>query len=102
MTDRQRKKPRRLQDSGDYSISYLAELFAVSRPMVYRTLHRQAGRAVANSTLGCRVHKPATLNSATERRSSVPFSDKSYNYVANESRGRLHGRTGLRLTGNNA
>lgn len=38
-----------MQDSGDYSISDLAELFSVSRPTVYRTLHRQAGRADANS-----------------------------------------------------
>jgi len=38
-----------MYDSGDYSIGDLAELFPVSRPTVYRTLHRQAGRAVANS-----------------------------------------------------
>ncbi len=49
LSDRQQKELRRMHDSGDYSISDLAELFAVSRPTVYRTLHRQAGRAVANS-----------------------------------------------------
>jgi len=36
VTDRQRKKPRRLHDSDDYSISDLVELFSVSRPTVYR------------------------------------------------------------------
>ena len=49
LSDRQQKELRRMYDSGDYSISDLAELFAVSRPTVYRTLHRQAGRAVANA-----------------------------------------------------
>ncbi|MDS4032405.1 MAG: recombinase family protein [Candidatus Contendobacter sp.] len=49
LSDRQQKELRRMYDSGDYSISDLAELFAVSRPTVYRTLNRQAGRAVANS-----------------------------------------------------
>ena len=49
LSDRQQKELRRMYDSGDYSIGDLAELFAVSRPTVYRTLHRQAGRADANS-----------------------------------------------------
>lgn len=49
LSGRQQKELRRMQDSGDYSISDLAELFSVSRPTVYRTLHRQAGRADANS-----------------------------------------------------
>lgn len=49
LSDRQQKELRRMYDSGDYSISDLAELFAVSRPTVYRTLHRQAGKAVVNS-----------------------------------------------------
>jgi len=49
LSDWQQKELRRMQDSGDYSISDLAELFSVSRPTVYRTLHRQAGRADANS-----------------------------------------------------
>jgi predicted DNA-binding protein YlxM (UPF0122 family) len=31
-----------MHDTGDYSISDLAELFSVSRPTVYRTLGRQA------------------------------------------------------------
>ena len=41
-SDRQQKELRRMHDTGDYSISDLAELFAVSRPTVYRTLRRQA------------------------------------------------------------
>ena len=49
LSDRQQKELRRMYDSGDYSISDLAELFSVSRPTVYRTLSRQAGRAVVNS-----------------------------------------------------
>ncbi|MCB1769614.1 MAG: recombinase family protein [Candidatus Competibacteraceae bacterium] len=48
-SDRQQKELRRLYDSGDYSISDLAELFSVSRPTVYRTLRRQAGRAMVNA-----------------------------------------------------
>ncbi|MBK8964350.1 MAG: helix-turn-helix domain-containing protein, partial [Candidatus Competibacteraceae bacterium] len=43
------KELRRMHDSGDYSIGDLAEPLAVSRPTVYRTLRRQAGRAVVNS-----------------------------------------------------
>lgn len=34
-----------MHDSGDYSISDLAELFGVSSPTVYRTLQRQPGAA---------------------------------------------------------
>ena len=38
---RQQKELRRMHDTGDYSISDLAELFSVSRPTVYRVLARQ-------------------------------------------------------------
>lgn len=41
LSDKQQKELRRMHDSGDYSISDLAELFSVSRPTVYRTLSRQ-------------------------------------------------------------
>ena len=37
---RQQRELRRMYDTGEYSISDLAELFAVSRPTVYRTLKR--------------------------------------------------------------
>ena len=30
-----------MYDTGDYSVSDLAEVFSVSRPTVYRTLQRQ-------------------------------------------------------------
>ena len=30
-----------MYDTGDYSVSDLAEVFSVSPPTVYRTLHRQ-------------------------------------------------------------
>lgn len=41
LSDRQQKELRRMYDTGDYSISDLAELFSISRPTVYRTLERQ-------------------------------------------------------------
>lgn len=42
LSERRQKELRRMHATGDYSISDLAELFAVSRPTVYRTLARQA------------------------------------------------------------
>jgi len=41
LSERQQKELRRMHDTGDYSISDLAELFSVSRPTVYRVLARQ-------------------------------------------------------------
>ena len=41
LSDKRQKELRRMHDTGEYSISDLAELFAVSRPTVYRTLARQ-------------------------------------------------------------
>lgn len=41
LSDRQQKELRRMYDTGDYSISDLADLFSISRPTVYRTLRRQ-------------------------------------------------------------
>lgn len=43
LSEKQQKELRRMRDSGDYSISDLAELFTVSKPTVYRTLARIAG-----------------------------------------------------------
>jgi len=40
LSDKQQRELRRLHASGDYSISDLADVFAVSRPTVYRTLGR--------------------------------------------------------------
>jgi len=40
LTDKQQSELRRMHDTGDYSISDLAEVFAVSRPTIYRTLNR--------------------------------------------------------------
>lgn len=42
LSDKQQKELRRMHDTGNYSISDLAELFAVSRPTVYRTLARRS------------------------------------------------------------
>ncbi|MCW0001867.1 recombinase family protein [Pararhizobium sp. YC-54] len=42
LSDRQQKELRRMHDTGEYSISGLAEVFAISRPTVYRTLGRQS------------------------------------------------------------
>ena len=41
LSDRQARELRRMYDTGDYSVSDLAEVFSVSRPTVYRTLQRQ-------------------------------------------------------------
>jgi DNA invertase Pin-like site-specific DNA recombinase len=41
LSDKQQKELRRMYDTGDYSISDLAEVFSVSRLTVYRTLNRQ-------------------------------------------------------------
>lgn len=45
LTKKQQKELRRMYDTGEYSISDLAELFTVSRPTVYRTLARVASPA---------------------------------------------------------
>ena len=45
LSDRQHKELRRMYDTGEYSISDLAEVFSISRPTVYRTLGRQAAAA---------------------------------------------------------
>jgi DNA invertase Pin-like site-specific DNA recombinase len=42
LSERRQKELRRMHDTGEYSISDLAELFSVSRPTVYRMLARQA------------------------------------------------------------
>ena len=43
LSEKQQNELRRMRDTGEYSISDLAELFSVSRPTVYRTLARLAG-----------------------------------------------------------
>jgi DNA invertase Pin-like site-specific DNA recombinase len=44
LSEKQQRELRRMQETGDYSISDLAEVFSVSRPTFYRTLGRaQAG-----------------------------------------------------------
>ncbi|HAS24737.1 MAG TPA: DNA resolvase, partial [Vibrio sp.] len=40
LSELQQKELRRMYDTGEYSISDLAEMFTVSRPTVYRTLAR--------------------------------------------------------------
>ncbi|GBR51867.1 DNA resolvase [Neokomagataea thailandica NBRC 106555] len=40
LSERQQKELRRMYDTGNYSISDLAELFSVSRPTIYRSLNR--------------------------------------------------------------
>lgn len=42
LSERQHQELRRMYDTGEYSISDLAEVFSISRPTVYRTLARQA------------------------------------------------------------
>ena len=41
LSERQARELRRMYDTGEYSVSDLSEVFSVSRPTVYRTLHRQ-------------------------------------------------------------
>ena len=41
LSDKQQNELRRMHDTGEYSISDLAEVFSVSRPTVYRTLGRR-------------------------------------------------------------
>lgn len=41
LSDKQQRELKRMYDTGDYSISDLAELFSVSRPTIYRTINRQ-------------------------------------------------------------
>lgn len=45
LSDRRQTELRRMYDTGDYSISDLAELFDVSRPTVYRALRRTPSAA---------------------------------------------------------
>jgi DNA invertase Pin-like site-specific DNA recombinase len=45
LSDKQQNELCRMHDSGEYSISDLAELFSVSRPTLYRTLARKAQRS---------------------------------------------------------
>ena len=40
LSDRQQREVCRMHETGEYSISDLAELFSISRPTVYRTLQR--------------------------------------------------------------
>jgi DNA invertase Pin-like site-specific DNA recombinase len=47
LSEKRQKELRRMYDTGDYSISDLAELFDVSRPTVYRTLARQPDQGPA-------------------------------------------------------
>ena len=49
LSDRRQAELRRMHDTGDYSIADLAELFAVSRPTVYRVLQRVPGEEIATA-----------------------------------------------------
>ena len=40
LSEKQQHELRKMYDTGDYSVSDLAELFSISRPTVYRTLKR--------------------------------------------------------------
>ncbi len=63
LSARQQQELRRMYDTGDYSVSDLAELFAISRPTVYRTLERQAGATAI-----------AAQGNAEQRLASAPVS----------------------------
>jgi DNA invertase Pin-like site-specific DNA recombinase len=44
LSDKQHRELRRMNDTGEHSISDLADLFSVSGPTVYRTLNRKVFR----------------------------------------------------------
>ena len=46
LSDRRQVELRRMHATGEYTISDLAELFAVSRPTVYRVMAKGRGREV--------------------------------------------------------
>ena len=50
LSEKQGKELRRMYDTGEYSISDLADVFSVSRPTLYRTLHRVPGREPLSQT----------------------------------------------------
>ncbi len=52
LSDRQQKELARMRNTGEYSISDLAELFSVSRPTVYRTIARQEGKVALQERVG--------------------------------------------------
>jgi DNA invertase Pin-like site-specific DNA recombinase len=57
LSERQQRELRRMHDTGDYSISDLAELFSISRPTVYRTLGRIAGTVESDQMIHTRKHE---------------------------------------------
>ena len=50
LSEKQGKELRHMYDTGEYSISGLADVFSVSRPTIYRTLHRVPGREPLSQT----------------------------------------------------
>ena len=42
LSSRQQRELKRMDDTGEYTITDLGELFSVSRPTVYRTINRAA------------------------------------------------------------
>jgi DNA invertase Pin-like site-specific DNA recombinase len=44
LSEKQQKELCRMKETGEYSISDLAELFSVSRPTIYRCLQRAAAK----------------------------------------------------------
>lgn len=47
LSDKQQRELCRMHETGEYSISDLAELFSVSRPTVYRTFQRAAAKGIS-------------------------------------------------------
>ena len=50
LSDRRQAELRRMHDTGEHSISDLAEVFDVSRPTVYRVLQRVSGQSAGKDT----------------------------------------------------
>lgn len=47
LSSKQQTELRRMHNSGDYTITDLAELFGISRPTVYRTINRDNAKKVS-------------------------------------------------------
>ena len=64
LSAKQQNELKRMHEAGDHSISDLAEIFAVSRPTVYRTLNR--GAAFQANYIDVRVAKAPRMGNQGE------------------------------------
>ena len=77
LSDRQQRELCRMHDTGEYSISDLADLFSVSRPTVYRTLNRRLSPGVRFCPLPESTHAWASTSRPTEPPRSTAMPPKT-------------------------